>query len=153
MGKATPELWATAYQVNAVPAVRMIRAFVPGMCQRGWGRVIRIGGGLAVRPKAVQPQYSATLAARHNSTVSLARDLKGPGVTSNVVSPGPVLVVHIRDRLLEVGPSPVVVSAWTRSHRRPGPLEAALRTPAPPPASVTPRCPPRCFAIVREGAG
>ncbi|MFJ4767734.1 SDR family NAD(P)-dependent oxidoreductase [Streptomyces uncialis] len=103
--EATPELWAKAYQVNVVSAVRMIRAFVPGMRQRGWGRVIQIGGGLAVQPMPVQPQYSATLAARHNLAVSLARDLKGSGVTSNVVSPGPVLVEHVRDWLLEVGPA------------------------------------------------
>ncbi|MFJ4687029.1 SDR family NAD(P)-dependent oxidoreductase [Streptomyces sp. NPDC088789] len=101
----TPELWSKAYQVNVVSAVRMIRAFVPGMRERKWGRVIQIGGGLAMQPMPVQPQYSATLAARHNLAVSLARDLKGSGVTSNVVSPGPIRVEHVREWLLEVGPA------------------------------------------------
>src|ERR1700754_4146764 len=47
---STPELWLRTYEVNVVSAVRMIRHFVPGMRARGWGRVIQIGGGLAVQP-------------------------------------------------------------------------------------------------------
>ncbi|MER5264954.1 SDR family NAD(P)-dependent oxidoreductase [Actinosynnema sp. NPDC002837] len=101
---AEPDLWAAAYQVNVVSAVRMIRAFVPAMRERGWGRVIQVGGGLATQPIAMQPQYSAALAARHNLAVSLARELKGTGVTSNVVSPGPIMVEYMRDWLARVGP-------------------------------------------------
>ncbi|MBW4718296.1 SDR family NAD(P)-dependent oxidoreductase [Saccharothrix obliqua] len=99
---ATPDLWAKSYQVNVVSAVRMIHAFVPGMRERGWGRVVQIGGGLAVQPMPMQPQYSAALAARHNLAVSLARDLKGTGVTSNVVAPGPIMVEYMRDWLTGV---------------------------------------------------
>lgn len=84
---ASPDLWVSAYQANVVSAVRMIHAFVPAMRERGWGRVVQVGGGLATQPIALQPQYSAALAARHNLAVSLARELKGTGVTSNVVSP------------------------------------------------------------------
>ncbi|QQQ79288.1 SDR family NAD(P)-dependent oxidoreductase [Saccharothrix sp. 6-C] len=101
---AEPDLWAAAYQVNVVSAVRMIRAFVPAMRERGWGRVVQVGGGLATQPIAMQPQYSAALAARHNLAVSLARELKGTGVTSNVVSPGPIMVEYMRDWLARVGP-------------------------------------------------
>ncbi|CCH31392.1 SDR family NAD(P)-dependent oxidoreductase [Actinosynnema sp. NPDC047251] len=101
---ATPELWARSYQVNVVSAVRMIQAFVPGMRERGWGRVVQVGGGLAVQPMPVQPQYCAALAARHNLAVSLARDLQGTGVTSNVVSPGAILVDYMREWLREMAP-------------------------------------------------
>jgi 3-oxoacyl-[acyl-carrier protein] reductase len=45
---------------------------------------------LAQQPMAMQPEYNATLAARHNLAVSLARNLKGTGVTSNIVSPGAI---------------------------------------------------------------
>jgi 3-oxoacyl-[acyl-carrier protein] reductase len=54
--------------------------------QRRWGRVITIGGGLALQLIAAQPDYNASLAARHNLAVSLARELKDSGVTSNVVA-------------------------------------------------------------------
>ncbi|MFF4224910.1 SDR family NAD(P)-dependent oxidoreductase [Streptomyces abikoensis] len=70
----------------------MIRHLVPAMRERGWGRVVTIGGGLASQPMNTHPQYNATLAVRHNLAVSLARELKGTGVTSNVVSPGAIVI-------------------------------------------------------------
>jgi len=92
---ASPEDWASAYQVNVLSAVRMIQRLVPAMRARHWGRVIQIGGGLAVQPIAAHAQYSATLAARHNLAVSLARELKGSGVTSNVVAPGAIRIAAV----------------------------------------------------------
>lgn len=93
----TADLWTQIYQVNVVSGVRMIERLVPGMRRRGWGRVIQIGGGLAIQPAAGQPHYNATLAARHNLTVSLARELAGTGVTSNIVAPGAILTGPVRD--------------------------------------------------------
>ncbi|GAY15069.1 SDR family NAD(P)-dependent oxidoreductase [Mycobacterium sp. shizuoka-1] len=95
------EEWTRIHQTNVVSAVRMIGHLVPGMRRRGWGRVIQIGGGLAVQPVAEQPHYSATLAARHNLTVSLARELAGTGVTANIVAPGAVLTDSTRDMALD----------------------------------------------------
>ncbi|WIY07265.1 hypothetical protein QRX60_05280 [Amycolatopsis mongoliensis] len=46
----------------------------------------------------MQPHYTATLAARHNLAVSLARELSGTGVTSNVAAPGAILVARRRSR-------------------------------------------------------
>jgi 3-oxoacyl-[acyl-carrier protein] reductase len=96
----TPEdEWLAAYNTNVVSAVRMIKRLVPAMRERGWGRVIQIGGGLAQQPMAQQPEYNATLAARHNLAVSLARDMKNSGVTSNIVSPGCIRVKAVEDVL------------------------------------------------------
>jgi 3-oxoacyl-[acyl-carrier protein] reductase len=56
---------------------------------------------------ASQPEYNATLAARHNLAVSLARDLKGAaGVTSNIVSPGCIRVSAVEDFLTGVSERP-----------------------------------------------
>lgn len=90
--EATSDHWIEMYQTNVISGVRMIHRVVPQMRERGWGRVITIGGGLAIQPIAVQPDYNASLAARHNLAVSLARELKGTGVTSNVVAPGAIRV-------------------------------------------------------------
>ena len=99
----TPEdEWLNAYNANVVSGVRMIKRLVPAMRERGWGRVIQIGGGLSQQPMASQPEYNATLAARHNLAVSLARDLKGAGVTSNIVSPGCIRVSAVEDFLTGV---------------------------------------------------
>ncbi|WP_033288598.1 SDR family NAD(P)-dependent oxidoreductase [Amycolatopsis jejuensis] len=102
--QATPDVWLQTYSVNVVSYVRMIRAFVPEMRKRGWGRVIGIGGGLAIQSMAMLPHYNASLAARHNLAVSLARELKGTGVTSNVVSPGAIMVDSLRELLVKLAP-------------------------------------------------
>jgi NAD(P)-dependent dehydrogenase (short-subunit alcohol dehydrogenase family) len=101
---ATPRIWAETYETNVISGVRMIQRLVPGMRERGWGRVIQIGGGLGLQPESVLPHYNATLAARHNLAVSLARELKGSGVTSNIVSPGMILVDAVEKLLTESAP-------------------------------------------------
>ncbi len=101
---AKPDQWAETYQINVISAVRMIQRLVPAMRERGWGRVIQIGGGLAGQPIPMQPDYNASLAARHNLAVSLARDLKDSGVTSNIVAPGAILVPAVKQLLTEMAP-------------------------------------------------
>jgi len=109
---AAPQEWADTYNVNVVSGVRMIQHLVPAMRERGWGRVITIGGGLALQPMNTHPQYNATLAARHNLAVSLARELAGTGVTSNVVSPGAILVDATQELVTEIGPARGWGSTW-----------------------------------------
>jgi NAD(P)-dependent dehydrogenase (short-subunit alcohol dehydrogenase family) len=94
--KATATNWAEIYNINVISGVRMIQRLVPQMRERHWGRVIQTGGGLSQQPQAGGPDYNATLAARHNLAVSLARELKDTGVTSNVVSPGAILAEAAR---------------------------------------------------------
>jgi len=70
----------------------------------GWGRVVNIGGGLGIQPISEQPHYNATLAARHNMSVSLARQLKETGITSNVVSPGAIINPMVEEWLINAAP-------------------------------------------------
>ncbi|MGI8336652.1 SDR family NAD(P)-dependent oxidoreductase [Actinomadura scrupuli] len=102
--EATAERWAATYETNVISGVRMIQRLVPRMRERRWGRVIQIGGGLAQQPIAAQPDYNASLAARHNLAVSLARELKDSGVTSNVVAPGAIRVAAVEELLTAVAP-------------------------------------------------
>ncbi|MFG2115617.1 SDR family NAD(P)-dependent oxidoreductase [Streptomyces sp. NPDC048718] len=115
--EASPDEWRDTYNVNVVSGVRMIRHLVPAMRERGWGRVITIGGGLASQPMDAHPQYNATLAARHNLAVSLARELKGTGVTSNVVSPGAILVEATKELVTGIGPARGWGRTWEEIHR------------------------------------
>lgn len=95
--------WAARYDLNVLSGVRMIHRLVPAMRERRWGRVITIGGGLATQPGAGLPEYNATLAARHNLTVSLARSLAGSGVTANVVAPGAIRVELMEQFIVGLG--------------------------------------------------
>ena len=100
--EATATDWAQIYNSNVISGVRMIQRLVPQMRERHWGRVIQIGGGLSQQPQAGGPNYNASLAARHNLAVSLARELKETGVTSNVVAPGAILAEAARPMLAQM---------------------------------------------------
>ena len=83
--------WIETYQGNVGPAARMIQRLLPGMRQRGWGRIINIASAAATQPIAFGPDYGAAKAAVINLTSSLAKALGPCGVTANSVSPGIVL--------------------------------------------------------------
>ena len=106
--EATAADWAEKYNNNVISGVRMIQRLVPQMRERHWGRVIQIGGASSQQPHAPQPEYNATLAARHNLAVSLARELRNTGVTSNIVAPGVVLVEEVRATFISMAPA----SGW-----------------------------------------
>jgi NAD(P)-dependent dehydrogenase (short-subunit alcohol dehydrogenase family) len=103
-GEASTEDWLSIYNNNVVSYVRMVQRIVPQMKHLGWGRVIHIGGGLAIQPIKEQPHYNATLAARHNMSVSLARSLKDSGITSNIVSPGAIINPMVEEWLQNAAP-------------------------------------------------
>jgi NAD(P)-dependent dehydrogenase (short-subunit alcohol dehydrogenase family) len=98
------EDWLNVYNVNVVSYVRMIQRIVPTMKKQGWGRVINIGGGLGTQPIGDLPHYNASLAARHNLSVSLARQLNGTGITSNVVAPGAIMNPGVEQWLRNAAP-------------------------------------------------
>lgn len=97
------QAWADIYNTNVISGVRMIQRLVPAMRERGWGRVIQISSVTGHRPQASQPHYAATNAARSNLAVSLARDLRGTGVTSNAVAAGGILVPSVQSSLIALG--------------------------------------------------
>ncbi|WP_371778306.1 SDR family NAD(P)-dependent oxidoreductase [Streptosporangium subroseum] len=100
---SSPEDWAEIYNVNVISSVRTIQRFVPGMRERGWGRVIQISSVTGEFPAASQPHYAATNAARNNLAASLSRELKHSGVTSNSVAAGGILTPAVQDFLVNLG--------------------------------------------------
>jgi len=83
--------WEDAVRINLFGAVRVVRAFVPGMVARGYGRVVTISSGAADAPGMPSANaYSTSKAALDLFTLHLARELQGSGVTANAVRPGVV---------------------------------------------------------------
>lgn len=86
--KSSSEDWHHAYDINVLSAVRMVQHCVGAMKDKGWGRIIQLGTIGSTSPGDRMPHYYASKGALHTMTVSLAKDLAGSGVTSNIVSPG-----------------------------------------------------------------
>ncbi|HVV31368.1 MAG TPA: SDR family NAD(P)-dependent oxidoreductase [Mycobacteriales bacterium] len=80
--------WMDSYQANVLAAVRLVHHLVPGMQERGWGRVINIGTGASITPTSAQPDYGPAKAAMLNMSLGLSKALKRTGITCNTVSPG-----------------------------------------------------------------
>jgi NAD(P)-dependent dehydrogenase (short-subunit alcohol dehydrogenase family) len=82
--------WHTSFELNLFSAVRLIKAFAPELKTKGWGRVINIATSWSFSPGTIVPYYSAAKAAMLNTTVSLAQEFAGTGVTVNTISPGSI---------------------------------------------------------------
>ncbi len=86
--EAAPAAYRTMVETNLVGAFQMARAAVPGMLERGFGRIINISTSLPTMVMQGLAAYGASKAALEVATVVWAKDLEGTGVTANVLLPG-----------------------------------------------------------------
>jgi NAD(P)-dependent dehydrogenase (short-subunit alcohol dehydrogenase family) len=84
--------WDLAFAVNVAGPLRLTQAVLPGMIERGWGRIANVSSGIAAYPAAMigMNAYAASKSALEAHTVNLAAELAGTGVTANVYRPGSV---------------------------------------------------------------
>jgi NAD(P)-dependent dehydrogenase (short-subunit alcohol dehydrogenase family) len=94
--------WVATWKQNVGAAVRMIHRFVPGMRERGFGRVVQIASASALQPEPAIGEYQSAKAAIVNLTASLSRALGRTGITVNTVSPGTIVTPAVRAWLDEV---------------------------------------------------
>lgn len=69
-------LWSTLY---------LARAFVPRLTANGWGRFIAVSSPAASDPPARQLPYVVGKAAQEALVLTLAQELRGSGVTANLI--------------------------------------------------------------------
>ena len=74
--------------VNLTATLRLTATFLPGMRDRGWGRLLAIGSVQQAKPHPDMPVYGALKAAQEHLVRNLARQLAPHGVTCNVLAPG-----------------------------------------------------------------
>ena len=86
------DAWALAFAVNVAGPMRLTQAVLPGMIERGWGRIANVSSGIAAHPTAMigMNAYAASKSALEAHTFNLAAELAGTGVTANVYRPGSV---------------------------------------------------------------
>lgn len=82
----TPEVWQQFFSVNTNGPLQMMRAALPGMRKRGWGRVINVTTSFFTMLRNMP--YGASKAALEAGSSAWAQELNGTGITVNVVVPG-----------------------------------------------------------------
>lgn len=73
---------------NCYSAIWLARAFLPGMVDRKWGRIVNFSGMNAQQGKADRPHVTMSKHASWGLIKSLSREFGPKGVTANIISPG-----------------------------------------------------------------
>jgi NAD(P)-dependent dehydrogenase (short-subunit alcohol dehydrogenase family) len=81
--------WYAAWELNVMAPLRAMRAAVPAMAERGWGRVVNVASTAAKRPSPQMPEYSVAKAAELSLSRLFADRYAPAGVLINALCPGP----------------------------------------------------------------
>lgn len=95
--RTTEEFWDKILDINFKGALRVIHAVVPGMTERGFGRVINIGSDAGRVGSSLEAVYSGAKGGIIAFSKTLAREVATKGITVNTVCPGPTDTPALRN--------------------------------------------------------
>jgi 3-oxoacyl-[acyl-carrier protein] reductase len=98
-----PSEWWGVFEVNVLGVYLCCRAVIPGMIERGRGRIVITGSGAAYLPGSTNTAYSGSKAAVCRFGETLAEELGPHGIPVFIISPGLVRTA-MTDRLPEDAP-------------------------------------------------
>ena len=113
--KTTEEFWDKILDINFKGALRVIKAVVPGMMDRGFGRVINVGSDAGRVGSSLEAVYSGAKGGIIAFTKTLAREVATRGVTANTVCPGPTDTPALRTFAEGSGDAEKVIAGMTRA--------------------------------------
>jgi 3-oxoacyl-[acyl-carrier protein] reductase len=96
--------WWGVFEVNVLGAYLCCRAVIPGMIERGGGRIVNTGSGAAYLPGSLSSAYAASKAALYRFGETLAEQLRPNGIPVFTISPGLVRTEMTEDRFPEDAP-------------------------------------------------
>ncbi len=86
----TDDDWQLQWDLNVMASMRLMRAFVPHMAERGWGRVVNVASSAGKRPSLTNAAYSVGKAAQASLSRVYADTYARRDVLINAVAPGAV---------------------------------------------------------------
>ncbi|MBB53511.1 MAG: 3-oxoacyl-ACP reductase [Magnetovibrio sp.] len=86
----TDEQWYRVINTNFMGSFWLARACLPGMVDKGWGRIINFAGMNAIHGYNGRAHVSASKHAVWGLTKALAKEFAPKGITANIISPGPI---------------------------------------------------------------
>jgi 3-oxoacyl-[acyl-carrier protein] reductase len=83
-----PNEWWRVFEVNVFGAYLCCRSVIPGMIERGHGRIVNTGSGSGYLPGQQMTAYGSSKAALYRFGETLAEQLKPHGIPVFIISPG-----------------------------------------------------------------
>jgi 2-hydroxycyclohexanecarboxyl-CoA dehydrogenase len=105
--------WDRVIEINFKGCLRLTKAVLPGMVERGWGRIVNIGSDAGRVGSSLESVYSGAKGGVIAFTKTVAREVARSGVTANTVCPGPTDTPMLQ-KIVE-GQGAKVIEAMTRA--------------------------------------
>jgi NAD(P)-dependent dehydrogenase (short-subunit alcohol dehydrogenase family) len=102
----TDEDWRRYFEVNVLSGARLARAYLPGMLEKNWGRIIFVSSESGLVIPGPMIHYGMTKTAQLAISRGLAELTRGTNVTVNSVLPGPTRSEGIVDFLKSLASDP-----------------------------------------------
>lgn len=109
--------WEQAVQQNLLATVRLMRAVLPGMRERRWGRIVAITSTTAREATDGLVLSNAVRAGVGGAVRTLAREVAAEGIRVNNVMPGPIATERLRE--IYAGSGDVDAALADRASRNP----------------------------------
>jgi len=109
--------WEEEWNVNVLAAVRVTQACMPAMRDRGWGRIIFMGTVGTQQPGNRNVGYYGAKTALPTLVRTLAMELRGSGVTANLVSPGMIATDEVQAMIMRRAARDGHGESWEQSER------------------------------------
>ena len=101
--KTTEEFWDRVIEINFKGTLRLTHGVLPGMVDRGWGRIVNIGSDAGRVGSSLESVYSGAKGGVIAFTKTVAREVARKGVTANTVCPGPTDTPMLRETVAKQG--------------------------------------------------
>ena len=106
-------LWERVLDINLKGPMRLAHAVLPGMVEKGWGRVVNIGSDAGRVGSMQESVYSGAKGGLIAFTKTLAREMARHSITANTVCPGPTDTPGFREAT--AGSADSIVAAMSKS--------------------------------------
>ena len=118
--------WLWVFEQNMAGLAHVTQRVLPGMVDRGWGRVVNVGSIAGVIGGAKQVPYATLKASLEGFTKSLALEVSKDGVTVNLVHPGLVMTERTEGKVKDKARKWIELKTATRKLSTPRDVAAMV---------------------------